>query len=125
MKQRTADYTVIINLSTMDSSWIKTKDTARIDKVQQELIELYKNDFSKHNGKGNSGRILMVFLSIITQLAKDNEKFVYGCVKEGARAREFEEAIEWLVSAGMVLRIYNKERSHRRSFFISLHQTFD
>lgn len=49
----------------------------------------------------------MVFRSIVTQLAKDNEKFIYGCVKEGARAREFEEAIEWLVSAGMVLRIYN------------------
>ena len=58
----------------------------------------------------------MVFLNIITQLAKDNEKFVYGCVKEGASAIEFEEAIEWLVSAGMVLRIYNQERSHRRSF---------
>lgn len=89
------------------SEWVRTKDPSAVEKIQEELITLYENDFSKHNGKVNSGRILMVFRSIVTQLAKDNEKFIYGCVKEGARAREFEEAIEWLVSAGMVLRIYN------------------
>jgi predicted AAA+ superfamily ATPase len=47
----------------------------------------------------------------VTQLAKDNGKFIYGCIKEGARAREFEEAIEWLVSAGLVLRIYNVSKT--------------
>ena len=43
----------------------------------------------------------------MTQLAKSNEKFVYGVIREGARAREYEEAIEWLVSAGMINRLYN------------------
>lgn len=100
-------YLIIGGMPECVSSWLKYKDPARVDRIQQELTELYENDFSKHNGKVNSGRILMVFRSIVTQLAKDNEKFIYGCVKEGARAREFEEAIEWLVSAGMVLRIYN------------------
>lgn len=100
-------YLIIGGMPECVASWIKYKDPAKIEKIQQELIELYENDFSKHNGKVNSGRILMVFRSIVTQLAKDNEKFVYGCVKEGAKAREFEEAIEWLVSAGMVLRTYN------------------
>lgn len=100
-------YLIIGGMPECVASWIKYKDPARVDKIQQELTELYENDFSKHNGKVNSGRILMVFRSIVTQLAKDNEKFIYGCVKEGARAREFEEAIEWLVSAGMVLRVYN------------------
>jgi predicted AAA+ superfamily ATPase len=71
------------------------------------LVTIYENDFSKHNGKINSGRILLVFRSIVSQLAKGNEKFVYGCLKEGARAREFEEAIEWLVSAGILNRVYN------------------
>ena len=47
-------------------------------------------------------RILMVFRSIVSQLAKPNEKFMYGAVREGGRARDFEEAIEWLVSAGML-----------------------
>ena len=48
-----------------------------------------------------------MFRSIVSQLAKNNEKFIYSCIKKGARAREFEEAIEWLVSAGMLNRVYN------------------
>lgn len=48
-----------------------------------------------------------MFRSLVSQLSKENEKFIYGCVKSGARAREFEEAIEWLVSSGIVLRIYD------------------
>lgn len=100
-------YLIIGGMPECVASWMKYKDSAKVQKIQQELIELYENDFSKHNGKVNSGRILLVFRSIVTQLAKDNEKFLYGCVREGARAREFEEAIEWLVSAGMVIRINN------------------
>ena len=100
-------YLIIGGMPECVQSWITHKDPAEISRIQQELIELYENDFSKHNGKVNSGRILMVFRSLVTQLSKDNEKFIFGCVREGARAREFEEAIEWLVSAGMVLRIYN------------------
>lgn len=103
-------YLMIGGMPECVSNWIKHRDPAHIATIQKELAELYENDFSKHNGKVNSGRILMVFRSIVTQLAKDNEKFVYGCVKEGARAREFEEAIEWLVSAGMILRVYNAKK---------------
>lgn len=100
-------YLIIGGMPECVQSWITHKDPAEISRIQQELIELYENDFSMHNGKVNSGRILMVFRSLVTQLSKDNEKFIFGCVREGARAREFEEAIEWLVSAGMVMRIYN------------------
>lgn len=100
-------YLIIGGMPECVNNWIRNKDCAKVQKIQQELIELYENDFSKHNGKVNSGRILLVFRSIVNQLAKDNEKFVYGCVREGARAREFEEAIEWLVSAGMVIRMHN------------------
>ncbi len=71
------------------------------------MIELYENDFAKHNKKVNASRILLVFRSLVNQLSKENEKFIYGCIKQGAGAREFEEAIEWLVSSGIVLRIYD------------------
>jgi len=100
-------YLIIGGLPECVASWIKHKDPQKIQQIQNELITIYENDFSKHNGKINSGRILLVFRSIVSQLAKSNEKFLYGCVKEGARAREFEEAIEWLVSAGMLTRVYN------------------
>ena len=100
-------YLIIGGLPECAASWIKYKDPQKIRQIQNELITIYENDFSKHNGKINSGRILLVFRSIVSQLAKGNEKFIYGCIKEGARAREFEEAIEWLVSAGMLNRVYN------------------
>lgn len=100
-------YIIIGGMPECVYSWITEKDPERIQNIQRELVTLYENDFSKHNGSVNSGRILMVFRSIVTQLAKNNEKFVYGLVRNGARAREYEEAIEWLVSAGMVVRIYN------------------
>lgn len=100
-------YLIIGGLPECVVSWAQDKDPQKIRQIQNELITIYENDFAKHNGKVNSGRILMVFRSIVSQLAKSNEKFVYGCIKEGARAREFEEAIEWLVSAGMLNRVYN------------------
>ena len=101
------NYLIIGGMPECVDSWVKYKDPAKINQIQKELIEVYENDFSKHNGKVNSGRILMVFRSIVSQLAKPNEKFVYTAIREGARARDFEEAIEWLVSAGMLNRVYN------------------
>lgn len=101
------NYLIVGGMPECVSSWVKHKDPAKIREIQRELIEVYENDFSKHNGKVNSGRILMVFRSIVSQLAKPNEKFIYGAVRQGARARDFEEAIEWLVSAGMLNRVYN------------------
>lgn len=117
------NYLIIGGMPECVASWIKYKDPAKISKIQHELIEVYENDFSKHNGKVNSGRILMVFRSIVTQLAKPNEKFVYGAVREGGRARDFEEAIEWLVSAGMLNRVYNVSKTeHPLSAFDKLDQ---
>ena len=116
-------YLIIGGMPECVSSWIKYKDPAMVSKIQRELIEVYENDFSKHNGKVNSGRILMVFRSIVSQLAKSNEKFMYGAVREGARARDFEEAIEWLVSAGMLNRVYNVSKmEHPLSAFDKLDQ---
>lgn len=117
------NYLIIGGMPECVASWIKHKDPARVVQIQKELVQIYENDFSKHNGKVNSGRILMVFRSIVTQLAKSNEKFMYGAVREGGRARDFEEAIEWLVSAGMLNRVYNVSKlEHPLSAFEKLDQ---
>ena len=117
------NYLIIGGMPECVSSWIKYKDPARVVQIQKELIQIYENDFSKHNGKVKSGRILMVFRSIVTQLAKSNEKFMYGAVREGGRARDFEEAIEWLVSAGMLNSVYNVSKlEHPLSTFEKLDQ---
>lgn len=117
------NYLIIGGMPECVASWIRYKDPVKISQIQRELIEIYEHDFSKHNGSVNSGRILMVFRSIVAQLAKPNEKFMYGVVREGGRARDFEEAIEWLVSAGMLNRVYNVSKmEHPLSAFDKLDQ---
>ena len=117
------NYLIIGGMPECVASWLKYKDPAKVSQIQDELIQVYENDFSKHNGKVNSGRILMVFRSIVSQLAKANEKFMYGAVREGGRSRDFEEAIEWLVSAGMLNRVYNVSKmEHPLAAFDKLDQ---
>ena len=116
-------YLIIGGMPECVASWVKYRDPAKVSQIQKELIEVYENDFSKHNGSVNSGRILMVFRSIVAQLAKPNEKFMYGAVRDGGRARDFEEAIEWLVSVGMLNRVYNVSKlEHPLSAFDKLDQ---
>lgn len=100
-------YLIIGGMPECVSSWNDHRDPQKVLKIQKNLLQVYEHDFSKHNGKVNSARLLMVFRSIVSQLSKENEKFVYGAVRQGGRARDFEEAIEWLVSAGMINRVYN------------------
>lgn len=100
-------YLIIGGMPECVSSWITHKNPDKIIKIQKELISIYENDFSKHSGKVNAGKILQVFRSIVSQLSKENKKFIYGAVRSGGRARDFEEAIEWLVSAGMLNRVLN------------------
>ncbi len=116
-------YLIIGGMPECVVSWVEHKDPAAVSQIQRELVEIYENDFGKHNGKVNSGRILMVFRSIVSQLAKSNEKFIYGAVRPGGRARDFEEAIEWLVSAGMLNRVYNVSKmEHPLAAFDKLDQ---
>ena len=106
LKEAYQNYLIIGGMPECVNSWIKYNDPSKIFQIQDELITLYENDFTKHNSKINSSRLLMVFRNIVPQLAKENKKYIYGKVKEGARARDFEEAIEWLVSAGLINRVY-------------------
>ena len=103
-------YLIVGGMPECVQSWADEGNSGKVLKIQKDLLELYENDISKHSGKVNAGRILMVMHSIVSQLAKKNEKFIYGCMKKGARAREFEEAIEWLASAGLIIRIYDAEK---------------
>lgn len=85
-------------------TWIETHDPSATRKVQQSILSTYNRDFGKHT-KTEAERIRMVWNSIPAQLAKENKKFVFGVVKKGARAAEFEKAIQWLVDAGLIYKI--------------------
>lgn len=106
------NYLIIGGMPECVASWVTHHNLALIDQIHQKLIEVYEENFLKHSGKINSDRILMVFRSIAAQLAKPNEKFMYRyrAVRSGGRARDFEEAIEWLVSARIVNRVYNTSK---------------
>jgi len=73
--------------------------------VQKQILADYERDFSKHASVGMVPRIRMVYNSLPAQLSRENKKFVYGAIKQGARAKDFELAIQWLVDAGIVLRV--------------------
>jgi predicted AAA+ superfamily ATPase len=83
-----------------------TKDWIEARKIQNQILTSYRNDFSKHAPKEILPRINMVWESIPVQLAKENKKFVYGSIREGARAKDFEMAIQWLTDAGLLHKVY-------------------
>ncbi len=87
-------------------NWVMKEDVLAVRRIQNRIISSYANDISKHAGS-ESERIRMVWRSIPAQLAKENKKFVYGAVKKGGRAKEFEMAIQWLIDAGLAYKIYN------------------
>lgn len=80
-------------------------DLQAVRQLQQNILEAYRNDISKHSTKTESIRIGQVLNSLPAQLAKENKKFVYGVIRQGARAKDFELAIQWLADAGIVHRV--------------------
>lgn len=85
-------------------TYVQSHDFAQVRDVQQEILHAYEADFSKHAPIDIVPRIQMVWRSIPAQLAKENKKFVYGVLREGARAKDFEIAIEWLCNCGLFLK---------------------
>lgn len=86
-------------------AYIESNDANRVRQVQNNILTIYRSDMSKHVSPNEATRISMVWRSIPSQLARENKKFIYGAVKSGARAKDFEMAIQWLVDAGLVYRI--------------------
>jgi uncharacterized protein len=87
------------------SHYIQHKNIAEVRSLQQKIIQGYENDFAKYAPNAIVPKIRMVWQSIISQLAKVNKKFIYGQIKKGARAKDFEDAINWLVHAGLLLKV--------------------
>lgn len=86
-------------------SYRRRSDFAEVRRIQNNILDTYNNDFSKHAPISEVPRIRMVWNSIASQLAKENKKFIYGMLREGARAKDFEVAIEWLRDAGLIYKV--------------------
>ena len=92
------------------ASYLENKDLEIVRALQKKLIIGYENDFAKYAPNAIVPKIKLVWNSLISQLAKENRKFIYGQIKKGARAKEFEMAINWLVDAGLVLKVNRIEK---------------
>lgn len=86
-------------------SYIEEQDIFTVRKIQEQILSDYRRDFSKHVPSDILPKVNMVWDSVPAQLAKENKKFIYSALKKGGRAKEFENAIQWLVDAGLVYKI--------------------
>ncbi|MGM9759523.1 MAG: ATP-binding protein [Parabacteroides sp.] len=86
------------------SCFCRTKNVQEVRQIQRNILLAYETDISKHTGN-ELQRVRMVWQSVPEQLARENKKFVYGAIRKGARAKDFEVAIQWLVDAGLVHKV--------------------
>lgn len=87
-------------------TYVERGDIWEVRSIHSKIIDAYRNDMSKHAPKQQVQRINMVWNSIPSQLARDNKKFIYGALRKGARANDFEIAIQWLVDSGLVHKVH-------------------
>ena len=86
--------------------WTEARDVNAVQSSLHDIIDSYERDFAKHPDTGEFPKISMIWRSVPSQLARENKKFIYKVVKEGARAREYENALQWLVDARLLHKIY-------------------
>ena len=115
-------YMYIGGMPEVVETYIKNKDFNEVRKKQEVLLQAYEQDFSKHAPNNVVPRIRQLWNNIPTQLAKENKKFIYGLVKEGARAREYELALSWLIDCGL---IYQVNRVNDCKIPLSAYQDFN
>jgi hypothetical protein len=90
--------------------WRETGDVMIVQKTLSNLLDAYERDFAKHAEKSAFPKLSLIWRSIPSQLARDNKKFLYRAVKEGARAREYEDAVQWICDAGLAYRLSRVEK---------------
>lgn len=104
------------------NKFIEDADLQQTRRLQQEILEAYRRDISKHTSETESTRIRQVLDSLPSQLAKENKKFVYGAIRKGSRAKDFELAIQWLLDAGI---IYKVNRIKEAKMPLKFYEDFD
>ena len=107
LEEKLKAYFIIGGMPEAVQIWINEKDIELVNQVQDNILKAYESDFSKHTQNSEANKISLIWNSIPSQLAKENKKFLYQTIKEGARAREYESALNWLNDANLIYKIYN------------------
>lgn len=95
-------YFVVGGMPEAVKAWVEDGDIKEVDRIQLNILDSYESDFGKHAPEIDVPKIRLIWRSLPSQLAKENKKFLYSVVKEGARAREYENALNWLINADLV-----------------------
>lgn len=107
LEEKLKAYFIIGGMPEVVDSWVKDKDMEIVNKLQEEILIAYESDFSKHTTAAEANKISLIWNNIPSQLSKENKKFLYQTVKDGARAREYEGALNWLNDANLIDKVYN------------------
>ena len=99
-------YYIVGGMPEVVYSWVNDKDIEKVNKIQKDILDSYENDFSKHVDSKEANKISLIWNGIPSQLARENKKFVYQVVKDGARVREYEGALNWLNDANLIAKCY-------------------
>ena len=98
-------YFIIGGMPAAVATWLDSRDYMETELRQRDILETYERDFSKHAPKSIVPKLRYLWNSIPSQLSKENKKFIYGLVRDGARAREYEEAMLWLLDSGLLRKV--------------------
>lgn len=111
LEEKLKAYFIIGGMPEAVYSWVNNKDMEQVNKIQANILKAYESDFSKHTQNSEANKISLIWNSIPSQLAKENKKFLYQVIKDGARAREYEGALNWLNDANLIYKIYNVKKA--------------
>ncbi len=104
------NYYIVGGMPEAVEKWMETKDIEHVEKVQDMILNSYELDFAKHAPLSDTPKLSLIWNYIPRELSRENSKFIYGHVKEGARAKDLEDALQWLISAGMCYQINRIEK---------------
>ncbi len=98
-------YFIVGGMPEAVNSWIEKKNVVAVESIQDDILQMYQLDFAKHAPEKDLRKISQIWKSIPDQLAKENSRFIFGHVRKGARAKDLENALNWLIDSGMVYKI--------------------
>ena len=99
------NYYIIGGMPEAVQTWVDTHDYKEVEEVQDRILKDYADDFGKHTTPDTMTKVKLIWDSIPSQIARDNNKFIFSHVKQGARAKDLEDALEWLVNAGIAYKL--------------------
>ena len=110
LEEKLKIYFIVGGMPEVVFNWINNKDIEQVNYLQDNILKAYESDFSKHISASEANKVSIIWNSIPSQLSKENKKFIYQVVKEGARAREYEGALNWLNDANLIYKVYNLKK---------------